>query len=74
MLVFHYQSMLIAAMRRQLALALPFYRSGGTGPWWRAAAEAIVAGHAWCTAVLARTPEPRFRLQGSRLVLRGEAA
>ncbi|MES1974932.1 MAG: hypothetical protein V4472_20950 [Pseudomonadota bacterium] len=70
----HYQSMLIAAMRRHLQVSLPFYRSGGISPWWRAQADALAQGHAWCTARLATMPEPRFLLRGTRLVPRDEAA
>jgi len=70
----HYQSMLIAAMRRHLQISLSFYRSGGTSPWWRAQADALADGHAWCTARLATMPEPRFLLRGTRLVLREQAA
>jgi len=70
----HYQSMLIAAMRRHLQLSLSFYRSGGTSPWWRAQADALADGHAWCTARLATMPEPRFLLRGARLVPREQAA
>jgi len=70
----HYQSMLIAAMRRHLQVSLPFYRSGGSSSWWRAQADALAKGHAWCTARLATMPEPRFLLRGMRLVRREEAA
>ncbi len=70
----HYQSMLIAAMRRHLQISLPFYRRGGLSPWWRAQADALANGHAWCTARLATMPEPRFLLRGTRLVPREQAA
>lgn len=66
----HYRAMLVAAMRRHLQVSLPFYAQGGTGAWWREQAEALAEGHRWCTAVLAREPEPRFVLEGTRLVLR----
>lgn len=70
----HYRAMLVAAMRRHLQVSLPFYRSGGTSPWWREQADAAAEGHAWCTAYLAREPEPRFVLDGNTLVRRSMAA
>lgn len=73
-LIGHYQSMLIAAMRRHLQISLPFYREGGTSPWWQEQADAIAEGHAWCTARLGAMPEPRFVLRGTRLVARELAA
>lgn len=69
-LLSHYYSMLVAAMRRHLQVSLPFYRSGGTSPWWEEQAEALAQGHAWCTSVLAKAGEPRFVLSGNRLILR----
>lgn len=73
-LLSHYQSMLIAAMRRHLLLCAQFYANGGQGDWWRAQHEALVEGHHWCTALLAKMPEPRFLLDGFRLVPRQVAA
>jgi hypothetical protein len=73
-LIDHYQSMLLAAMRRHLQISLPFYRGGGTSPWWREQAEAVAGGYAWCTARLAAMPEPRFVLRGARLVRREAVA
>jgi len=64
----HYEAMLIASMRRHLGLCMQFYRTGGTGPWWRGQLAAMIDGFEWCTARLAATPEPRFRLEGFRLV------
>lgn len=66
----HYDAMLIATMRRHLQLCAPFYRSGGTGPWWRAAHDALAQGHDWCSARLATQPAPRYTLVGDRLVER----
>jgi hypothetical protein len=68
----HYQSMLIAAMRRHLKLCADFYRTGGKGAWWDAELRALIDGHNWCTEQLARAPEPRYRLSGLRLVAREE--
>ena len=73
-LIGHYEAMLIAAMRRHLQLCMPFYATGGTSDWWRAQHAALVAGHAHCTRLLARRPEPRFVLDGFRLVPRAVAA
>ncbi|HUD92081.1 hypothetical protein [Sphingobium sp.] len=73
-LLTHYQSMLIAAMRRHLLLCAQFYANGGTGDWWRAQHEALMDGHHWCTALLAKLPEPRFLLDGFRLMPRQAAA
>lgn len=73
-LLTHYQSMLIAAMRRHLALCAQFYASGGTGDWWRAQHDALMDGHRWCTGLLARMPEPAFVLNGVRLLPRQQAA
>ena len=70
----HYRSMLVASMRRHLQVSLPFYRAGGDTPWWREQADALAQGHAWCTAQLARVPEPRFVLRGNRLFAREAAA
>lgn len=70
----HYRAMLVAAMRRHLQVSLPFYRSGGTSPWWRAQADALAQGHALCTSILAKVGEPRFVLCGNRLILRDMAA
>ncbi|MBT2187277.1 hypothetical protein [Sphingobium nicotianae] len=66
----HYESMLIATMRRHLRLCADFYRSGGTGPWWDAQMASLADGFDWCTARLATLPEPRYQLQDFRLVER----
>ena len=73
-LLIHYESMLIAAMRRHLALCAQFYRSGGRGNWWQVQLDALMEGHDWCTARLGTMPEPGYRLQGFRLVDREKAA
>lgn len=69
-LLSHYQSMLTASMRRHLKLCAAFYRTGGDGPWWDAELKALIDGHAWCSARLASVAEPRYRLNGFRLVAR----
>ncbi len=73
-LLTHYESMLVAAMRRHLALSAQFYRSGGRGGWWRTELAALMDGHDWCTAKLGTMPEPRYVLQGFRLVDREKVA
>lgn len=74
MLRLHFESMVIGAMRRHLRLCAQFYASGGQGDWWRAQLADLAHGFDWCTARLARTPEPRFELHGFRLVAREAAA
>lgn len=66
----HYHSILLAAMRRHLRLCAQFYATGGSSPWWRAQEAALAKGFAWCTARLARQPEPRFELRGISLARR----
>ncbi len=73
-LLLHYRSMLIAAMRRHLLLCAQFYATGGQGDWWRAQHAALMDGHRWCTALLAHMPEPRYLLDGFRLIPRRNAA
>ncbi len=51
----HYEAMLIATMRRHLAMSLEYYATGGTGAWWRGEAEALRRGHAQCTPIGGRT-------------------
>ncbi|MET0362546.1 MAG: hypothetical protein ABW048_12445, partial [Sphingobium sp.] len=70
----HYESMLVAAMRRHLQLSAQFYRSGGTGPWWQTQLAALAEGHDWATSRLATMPEPRYQLRDFRLVPREAAA
>lgn len=66
----HYESVLIAAMRRHLALCADFYRSGGDGAWWQRELEMLIEGHRWCTERLASAAEPRYELKGFELVSR----
>ncbi len=73
-LTMHYNSMLLAAMRRHLQLSLPFYGGAGSARWWREQYTAARAGYDWCTARLATMPEPRFALHGFDLVRRELAA
>jgi hypothetical protein len=73
-LLCHYESMLVASMRRHLRLCAQFYGSGGQGPWWQAQLAALTEGFDWCTARLATAPEPQFELRDFELVRRGAAA
>lgn len=73
-LLIHYESMLIAAMRRHLQMSAQFYESGGRGAWWDAQLAALADGYQWCTARLAVMPEPRYQLRDFRLVPREIAA
>lgn len=70
----HYESMLIAAMRRHLLLSAQFYQSGGTGRWWQEQLAALASGHDWTTSRLATMPEPRYQLRDFRLIPREAAA
>ena len=60
----HYQARLVAGFKRHLSVCSEFYESGGTGPWWQAAAEAIREGLAWCDRQLNSAGEFRYRLRG----------
>jgi len=73
-LIGHYRAMLIAAMRRHLAVSAPFYQRGGQGAWWREQAEATALGHAWCTRQLAAAGDAQFMLIGDRIALRDRVA
>ncbi|HEX7874332.1 MAG TPA: hypothetical protein VF475_15575 [Sphingobium sp.] len=66
----HYESMLIASMRRHLQISAQFYATGGTSDWWREQHDALVEGYDWCTARLAVLPEPRYQLRDFQLVAR----
>lgn len=66
----HYESMLIAAMRRHLRLCADFYASGGRSDWWRTQVASLRDGYERCTARLATMPEPRYQLQDFRLIER----
>jgi len=70
----HFESMMIGAMRRHLRLCAQFYASGGQGEWWRAQLADLAEGFDWCTARLAKAPEPRYELRDFRLVARETAA
>lgn len=70
----HFESMMIGAMRRHLRLCAQFYASGGQGEWWRAQLADLAEGFDWCTARLAKMPEPGYVLQDFRLVARKAAA
>ena len=73
-LLAHYEAVMLAGLRRHLMLSAQFYRSGGTGGWWRDQLAALAAGERWCADRLAGTPPPRFRLVDFDLVPIGDAA
>jgi hypothetical protein len=60
----HYQKRLLAGFKRHLSVCSGFYESGGIGQWWKAAAESIREGLAWCDHELNSTGEFRYRLRG----------
>jgi hypothetical protein len=66
----HYETLLTAGMRRHLALCAGFYRTGGSGHWWRTEAESLEEGHRWCTSKLAGAGQPRYQLKGFELIAR----
>jgi hypothetical protein len=66
----HYETLLTAGMLRHLALCAEFYRTGGSGPWWRAELESLEEGYRWCTSKLAGAGAPRYRLNGFELIPR----
>ncbi len=70
----HYESMLVAAVRRHLKLCADYYEAMGSKPWWSGELRMLAQGHRWCTARLAAAAEPRFVLRGFRLVPREAAA
>ena len=61
----HYRRRTIAAFRRHLGLCREFYRTGGSGVWWREELEGIERGIEWCGA----EPRFRYRLSGYDLLL-----
>lgn len=64
----HYQTRLLAAMRRHLTLCAEFYRSGGFGPWWKTELNSLLEGVRWCDERLSTAPPPRYRLQDFELL------
>ena len=59
----HYEARLTGAMLRHLSLCTEFYRTGGSGVWWKAQAEALVEGRRWCEDRLADADAPRYQLR-----------
>jgi len=58
----HYDARLVAGFRRHLMLCAEYYRSGGTGEWWRSELQSIEQGLAWCDRKLEAHGEFRYRL------------
>jgi hypothetical protein len=59
----HYAGRTMAGFRRHLELCREYYRTIGTGAWWRSELESLERGIAWC----GRGPEFRYRLNGFEL-------
>jgi hypothetical protein len=59
----HYTARIVAGFRRHLELCREYYRTGGTGAWWRHELEALDRGIAWCGV----DPEFHYRLNGFEL-------
>jgi hypothetical protein len=66
-LLAHYEARLTAGFRRHLEICLGFYRSGGTGEWWRNEALALGNGIEWCDSRPASKQAFQYRLAGFRL-------
>jgi hypothetical protein len=63
-LIAHYRARLVAGFRRHLEVCREFYRTGGTGEWWRTELDLIHKGISWC----GEDPPFRFQLTGFDLV------
>jgi len=66
-LLAHYEARLTAGFRKHLELCLGFYRTGGSGEWWRNEALALSDGTAWCAQKLGAAPAFDYRLRGFEL-------
>ena len=64
----HYGARLTAGFNRHLQLCREFYRSGGTGAWWKAELDALETGILWCESQARGHGEFRYRLEGFELV------
>jgi len=62
----HYGHRVLAAFRRHLELCREYYRTGGSGPWWRQELGALDEGVDWCNSELAGEVF-RYRLSGFEL-------
>ena len=59
----HYEARLTAAMLRHLTLCEEFYRTGGSGDWWKTEAASLSEGRRWCETQQAGTGPPRYQLR-----------
>ena len=66
-LLSHYETRLLAAFRRHLAMCLEFYSRGGHGTWWDEECAALKSGLQWCDSKLGDSPTFRYRLEGFEL-------
>jgi hypothetical protein len=62
--VAHYRTRLIAGFQRHLEVCRSFYGTGGASDWWRAEANSLERGVAWCGRQLQAAGDFRFRLNG----------
>lgn len=66
-LLAHYEARLTAGFERHLTHCLQFYSSGGGGAWWKAQAESVEQGLAWCRRRMEGHGRFRYRLNGFEL-------
>jgi hypothetical protein len=65
----HYATRLMQGFLRHLQVCLPFYQSGGSGPFWRQETAALQLGIAWMQNRLQGHAPFRYRLAGYELEL-----
>lgn len=63
----HYEARLVAGFQRHLEHSREFYRSGGSGPWWRSELDGIERGIDWCGSRLGKNFNFRYQLRGFEL-------
>lgn len=63
-LLSHYETRLLVAFQRHLAMCLDFYGRGHCGPWWEQECAALRRGLEWCRSKLGKGPEFHYRLEG----------
>ena len=66
-LITHYQTRLVAGLKRHLSECSKFYEYGGVGSWWKSAADSVHEGLAWCDTHLRNSGDFRYRLRGFEL-------
>jgi hypothetical protein len=63
----HYRARLHAGFMRHLEISREFYRSGGSGPWWKEQVQSAERGLEWCGLQLKSVTGFRYRLRGFSL-------